>query len=478
MFFGRDAGVSNKFYYYDSSNVSTMLVNTATGRVGIGTTSPSDKLEVYGGNLIVNDGTSKSRLRPSDLYMQQAGVIKAWLRADGNSYLNGGNLGIGTTSPAYILDVVSAGAATARLKSAGTGAISLRYENGSGFKSAAVVDNNGLYRLDATNISLNPTNNVGIGTTNPSTKLHVQGAASGYLFRVQGTSTLNVYDPGATAEIGVGSGSGDKLKLFSNDSLNNGITIDTSGNVGIGTTNPSEKLHVVGYAKTSIGLKAGNYTILNESGNETSLSNTAYYPMFFKTNNSTRMTISNAGNVGIGTTAPGAKLEVSSTDNVAAIINSTNSFTFLDIENDGANRVQIGNASDGKFIIRTADTERMRIDDVGNVGIGITAPTTKLHVNGDIRIQGENELYFGGTGSVPNWEITASGSDLIVNDTGTNVGSVLFNNDEGVALPRLTTAEINAISSPTQGLMAYNTTLNTICFYNGSSWQKVSHANM
>jgi len=55
---------------------------------------------------------------------------------------------------------------------------------------------------------------------------------------------------------------------------------------------------------------------------------------------------------------------------------------------------------------------------------------------------------------------------------------VLFNNDKGVALPRLTTTQINAISSPIQGLMAYNTTLNTICFYNGSSWQKVSHANM
>ena len=74
--------------------------------------------------------------------------------------------------------------------------------------------------------------------------------------------------------------------------------------------------------------------------------------------------------------------------------------------------------------------------------------------------------------------MTASGSDLIVNDTGTNVGSVLFNNDEGVALPRLTTTEINAISLPAQGLMAYNTTLNTICFYNGSSWQKVSHTSM
>ena len=265
------------------------------GNVGIGTTSPSEKLEVAGNILVSGSNDSADGLHLKDrtfIAFSDAGSVVSRFRSsaagvfqfqdgsyntnvvlnnNGNSYLNGGNLGIGTTSPAYILDVVSAGTATARLKSAGTGAISLRYENGSGFKSAAVVDNNGLYRLDATNISLNPTNNVGIGTT---------------------------------------------------------------------------------------------------------------------------------------------------------------------------------------------------------------APSTKLHVNGDIRIQGENELYFGGTGSVPNWEITASGSDLIVNDTGTNVGSVLFNNDEGVALPRLTTTEINAISLPAQGLMAYNTTLNTICFYNGSSWQKVSHANM
>ena len=99
-------------------------------------------------------------------------------------------------------------------------------------------------------------------------------------------------------------------------------------------------------------------------------------------------------------------------------------------------------------------------------------------MNGDVRIYDENELYFGGIGSVPLWEIKASGSDLVINDTGSNIGSVLFNNDEGVVLPRLTTTEINAISLPNTGLTVYNTTLNTLCFYNGSSWQKVSHTNM
>jgi hypothetical protein len=49
---------------------------------------------------------------------------------------------------------------------------------------------------------------------------------------------------------------------------------------------------------------------------------------------------------------------------------------------------------------------------------------------------------------------------------------------DGLKLPKFTTTEINAISNPTSGLTLYNTTLNTLCFYNGSSWQKVSHANM
>ena len=128
--------------------------------------------------------------------------------------------------------------------------------------------------------------------------------------------------------------------------------------------------------------------------------------------------------------------------------------------------------------INTNNTERMRINSSGNVGIGTTSPGAKLSVNGNVKIEGTNSLLFGGSASIPSWAINHNGSDLLIDDQGGNIGSVLFNNSEGVALPRLTTTEINAISSPAQGLMAYNTTLNTICFYNGSSWQKVSHANM
>jgi hypothetical protein len=222
-------------------------------------------------------------------------------------------------------------------------------------------------------------------------------------------------------------GLGSNTVVLGNNSI---ATTQLKGNVGIGTTSPSEKLEVSGNIKVDKGAAAGRTAYLSDDG----------------------LYIGRESALGGGYPS-------------SVIADSSNS-NFLDIN------------ARSKINLKLNTSTVLTANDSGNVGIGITAPTTKLHVNGDIRIQGENELYFGGTGSVPNWEITASGSDLIVNDTGTNVGSVLFNNDEGVALPRLTTTEINAISLPAQGLMAYNTTLNTICFYNGSSWQKVSHANM
>jgi hypothetical protein len=49
---------------------------------------------------------------------------------------------------------------------------------------------------------------------------------------------------------------------------------------------------------------------------------------------------------------------------------------------------------------------------------------------------------------------------------------------KGFLMPRMTQAQILAIATPANGLMAYNTDLNTPCFYNGTAWQKISHAAM
>ena len=50
--------------------------------------------------------------------------------------------------------------------------------------------------------------------------------------------------------------------------------------------------------------------------------------------------------------------------------------------------------------------------------------------------------------------------------------------NKGFLPPRMTTTEINAISSPAAGLVVYNTTLAALCFYDGSGWRKVSHSAM
>ena len=49
---------------------------------------------------------------------------------------------------------------------------------------------------------------------------------------------------------------------------------------------------------------------------------------------------------------------------------------------------------------------------------------------------------------------------------------------QGFLPPRMTTTQINAIASPAEGLVVYNTTLHELCLYDGTGWRKFSHSNM
>ena len=103
-----------------------------------------------------------------------------------------------------------------------------------------------------------------------------------------------------------------------------------------------------------------------------------------------------------------------------------------------------------------------------------------------IRYEGENaESAIIHTGT-SNLRIKAeNGADTVFENTNVGIGTTnpqaaldIYSTNNGVLLPRMSTAQVNAIPSPLNGLTVYNTTLNTLCFFNGSSWQKVSHANM
>ncbi|WP_157585088.1 hypothetical protein [Runella zeae] len=133
--------------------------------------------------------------------------------------------------------------------------------------------------------------------------------------------------------------------------------------------------------------------------------------------------------------------------------------------------------------------------------------TSRLNGNTVIRVNGEDVIFDGSKG------ISRYVNDLIIRnfDSGTGGRIVMQNNSlskvwfhatnngvnigadadvhasaefqvttttKGFLLPRLTTTQVNAISSPAAGLMVYNTTLNKVCYYNGSSWRQVTDSAM
>ncbi|MFA9262873.1 MAG: hypothetical protein ACEQSB_06025, partial [Undibacterium sp.] len=143
------------------------------------------------------------------------------------------------------------------------------------------------------------------GTSQAMLALSVGGVGKGFLFHT-GTDLL-VSNEGNGA-----------IKLNTNGSQK--VVIEAGGNVGIGTTSPASKLHVVGYGIFDDGTN-GRLTFENASGQNDIYSTTtlfgAYKDLRYTANNhifrygsSEAMRITSGGNVGIGTSSPSTKLDV------------------------------------------------------------------------------------------------------------------------------------------------------------------------
>jgi hypothetical protein len=226
-----------------------------------------------------------------------------------------GNVGIGTSSPSYALDVSATGNISGQFKTsgsinalyladAGTTAGTL-YVGTVGNDFRVVTGSNERMRILSTGL-------VGIGNTAPTTALDVSGSITARSASVI-TDTLTNY--GANLVINA---AGSLDTIFQTNGTER-MRLTTGGNVGIGTSAPTEKLDVAGNAKISSGSSfywgdaTSQITAVN-AGAMRFLTGTA----------SEKMRIDASGRVGIGTTAPNATLVVAGTGFIGDIAGARN----------------------------------------------------------------------------------------------------------------------------------------------------------
>jgi len=251
---------------------------------------------------------------------------------------------------------------------------------------------------NATAITIEADGDVGIGTTSPQEQLHVYTTADA---RIEAESTTGIAGLKVTNNQGSYAwyvdSSADKFHLYDFTDSANRLTLDGAGNVGIGTTSPTGALTI---SKAS----SDNAINLIRTG-----SNTANAWIWANSNkirfgddnsgnpNNTRMAIDvSTGNVGIGTTAPGANLEIKDGVSILRFQSSSNAGYGQIAASSGTlyYSADSGNTqSSSAHIFNIDGSQKAIISSNGYVGIGTSSPSEKLNVSGNILATGNVTAY-------------------------------------------------------------------------------------
>jgi len=388
------SGFANTAFYSSGSEAMRL---TSTG-LGIGTSSPTEALEISRtanpkirfvdvGNIDAKIGIVDSTAFGFEVNGSERARIDS-----------SGNLGIGTSSPSVKLDVYGSDPRIQSYNSSGPKNILLA---GGTVGYTGMTTNHPLAFIinDTERLRIDTSGNLGIGSTSPASALYVKrtsgnsGIYTDYngtnVGRIEAASNGNLY-------IGLTTGSGDIS--IGNTANANALILNSLGNLGLGIT-PSRWFTnrtaiqfgaSVGAISMSNGYEIGlNFyveeTTAAEKRVQTGYSNKIYADaadgdIRFATGGtgaagssitwSERMRLTTAGNFGIGTSSPGDKLEVYSTITARAssgtsalrLRNSTSDYQWQTVA--GTNAISLFDNAVG--------SARLTLDSSGNLGLGVT----------------------------------------------------------------------------------------------------------
>jgi hypothetical protein len=370
--------------------------------------------ELDTGNWKVGDGTTSWQTLPYQFpYLKGSKALdKETLCVDQTN----DRVGIGTETPLAVLHIEDA-APIIRMRDTDSGAgiyseigtsntdgtivISADAGNASGTSNASkiqfVIDN-----AATPQVTVLSDNKVGIGTASPASSIHVVSSTT--------TADINLVNSGTTGGSGglsiSTSSNAASITNAENSTLTFGtnnidrVTIAAGGNVGIGTTSPSEILHIEGtspiirlkdsaaaaYSQINADNTTGSLLISADQANTGSTST-----MRLAVDGTTAVTINSSGQVGIGETSPSSILHLKNSGSVQIITDpnqaSTAYATYTTSTNGGITLdADPSNVSTGatQVQLRTDGTERLRCQSTSGSEVLVPSPQT-LHVLGTLK---------------------------------------------------------------------------------------------